>query len=147
MKKGMVLTLDAVISMMFMIIIFIAISAQWYTNIPSTTESFLNLHFISEDAMDLMSKTGILDDIGQEWVLGNQTIADQTGALYFDRIIPYNMGYRLTYGGSTITENLRVLESRAHAATHSVKLMVILNSTAVPETIYGRDKMKLEVWM
>ncbi len=147
MKKGIVLALDAVISMVFIIVILVAIGAQWYTDIPSTTESFLSLHFVSEDTMDIMSKSGLLDGIGQEWVLGNRTAASQTGSLYLDRLIPYNIGYRLVYGGDTIAERMAVPEGRAQAKTHSVKQMVIFNSTAVPETIYERGKMKLEVWM
>jgi hypothetical protein len=122
--RGFVLTVDAIIAMMFVLAIFIALSAYRFTNTTETTTSaFINLHHISEDVLDVLNKQGVLDQIGEEWTVGNESGAANLSGQYLDEIIPPNMGYRLLFDDQTVTENTRVSEDDAIAKTHSMRLL------------------------
>ncbi len=123
-RKGFGLTLDAVIALAFILFIALAISAYRFTQTSETTKtSFLSLHSTSEDALDVLNKKGILDEIGQEWTSGNQTEAVRLSEEYLDQLIPRSMGYRLLFDDSMIIESERVGEDDAVAETHSVRLL------------------------
>ena len=123
-RKGFGLTLDAVISMMFILLIFLAMSAYRYTGgSETTTTAFINLHAVSEDVLDVMNKMGILDEIGQEWTSGNESGAANLTALYLDEMIPENMGYTVLFDGDLVASNPRVSQGGAIAKTMSMRLL------------------------
>jgi len=131
-RKGFALTVDAVIAMSFILVIALALSAQRFSNISESTElAFVNLHYVSEDALDVMNKQGILDQIGEFWTSNNTTAANDLARLYLDDIIPQNTGYKLwiynntsVMGYTTLAENARVAEQDAIAQTYSLRFLV-----------------------
>jgi hypothetical protein len=123
-KKGFGLTLDAVISVIFILAISIGISTFQYTNMSdTTTAAFITLHYVTEDVMDVLNKKGILDDIGEAWTDENTSLAANISAEYLDQLVPTNMGYRLLFDGNTVYENIRVSEANSFAQTHSMRLL------------------------
>ena len=123
-RKGFGLTLDAVISMMFILLIFLAMSAYRYTGgSETTTAAFINLHAVSEDVLDVMNKMGILDEVGREWTSGNESGATNLSTQYLDQLIPESMGYKILFDGDVVASNSRVSESDAIAKTSSVRLL------------------------
>ncbi len=123
-QRGFSLTLDAVISMMFILLIFLAMSAYRYTDLSETTTiAFINLHAISEDVLDVMNKMGILDRIGQEWVGGNESGAANLSRQYFDLLVPANIGYEVLFDRERVAYNARVPESSAIAKTSAMRLL------------------------
>lgn len=123
-RKGFGLTLDAIIAILFIMAISLAISAYRFTQTTETSRSaFLNLHYVSEDVLDVMNKEGVLDQIGEYWVSGNTTNASGLAEEYLDTLVPQNMGYRLMFDNSTVAENNRVAEIGSIAETHSVRLL------------------------
>jgi len=130
--KGFALTVDAVLAMSFILTIAIALSAQRYGNVSESTElAFVSLHYISEDALDILNKQGILDQIGEYWTSDNTTAANGLATEYLDLIVPQNVGYKLwiynntsTTGYTTLAENDRVSEDDAIAETYSLRFLV-----------------------
>ena len=91
-KKGFALTLDAILSLVFVLAIFMALSAYRYTDISETTRAaFINMHFVSEDVLEVLNKQGVLDIVGEEWTSGNQTLAINISTEYLDDLIPPQM--------------------------------------------------------
>lgn len=131
-RKGFALTVDAIIAMSFILIMALALSAQRYNSISESTElAFVNLHYISEDALDVLNKQGILDQIGEYWTSNNTTAANELARLYLDDIVPQNTGYSLwiynntsTTGYTVLANNSRVSEDDAIAQTYSLRFLV-----------------------
>ena len=130
-RRGFALTVDAVIAMSFILLIFLALSAQRYTNASETAETaFINLHYIAEDTLDVLNKQGVLDTIGELWTSGNDTGAYNLSVLYLDQLIPENMGYSLwiynntTSGYTVIADNQRVPDSDTIAQTYALRFLI-----------------------
>ncbi len=133
MKKGYIVVLDAIIALVFVLIIFTAVFSTYYSKTSKTsTTSFKNLHYLSEDILDVMNKQGILDQIGSEWAESNGSTnsthwinASNISGGYLESLVPRNIGYRMTIDDDIISENLnRISENSATAKTHSSRLLV-----------------------
>jgi hypothetical protein len=123
-RKGFALTLDAVISLMFVTALLLGMHAYRFTSTSETsTSAFINLHYISEDALDVLNKQGILDNISEEWTSGNKSLAGNLSMQYLDLLVPPHIGYRLVFDGVTVTENTMALESSAMVKTNSMRLL------------------------
>jgi len=109
MRKGYVLTIDAVLALMFVMALLLYTVGVGMNNSIGNTErtDFKTLHFISEDAIEVLNKKGVLDDIGTEWANSggdnsptsvHWSNASNISKFYLSQIIPDRMGYRLMIG-------------------------------------------------
>ncbi len=137
-NKGYATILDATVALMFVLVILTLILGIYQLKAsrigPST---FKNLHYISEDILDVLNKKGILDEIGVEWALANGSTnsthwinARNITKFYLDRLIPENIGYRVTidniplYDSDEDQNSNRIHESDSVSKTHSSRLLV-----------------------
>jgi hypothetical protein len=128
-RKGYVLLIDSLVALFFL---FVMMSAIFTIQTPRTARTevttFRELHFMSEDVLDVLNKEGSLDEITTSWTEGDLENASELSLYYFERMVPEGMGYMLTIDdehicNSTWNEN-RTLESESIAMTHSTRLLV-----------------------
>jgi len=137
-KKGYALITDALIALVFSLII-ITVLFNLSQNISYLSKEeynkFLSLHYWSEDALDVMNKQGILDDIGYNWALskGNRSSiywknATNISKKYLEKILPRNVGYKLLIEGQEICNSSwnpnRSNENTKEIETHADRLLV-----------------------
>jgi len=123
-QKGYVMTLDAILALIFIILVFIGlISLEYSRTINVKKTGFLELHSTSEDAIEILNKMGVLENIVTYWSENNTQIANDTATFYLERIIPETMGYRLKFDNDTICENLRIDEAQASEKTKSTRFI------------------------
>ncbi len=129
--KGMGLILDVIFSMVIAIFFFTAIIGLRFTGSDTSDTSFTRLHYISEDAMDVLNKKGLLDDILELYNLANGNIssdeyiqAQNLTKIYLDELVPGNTGYMLVIEDETLYGNARGTDPRkAFVKTHSKRLL------------------------
>lgn len=102
----------------------------------SRTESmeYTKLHYMSEDALDVLNKNGILDEIATLWAAnstpGSEEMqnASNISSYYLEKILPPNAGYALLIEGDEITNSSgdpqRIVEQKTSSKTNSVRLLV-----------------------
>ncbi len=131
MKKGYVLTLDALLSLMVVMVIYALImSIQTSINTTPATE-FKLLHYTSEDAMQVLSQKGVLDQVCAQWALaqGNASspyfnMAGNISNSYLSEIIPTRIGYKLLLNGVSIaSDSTRLSENVSTVETHSQRMV------------------------
>jgi len=97
-NRGYVLTMDAVIALLLVMGVFIVVlTLEFFNREETSTTAFLNLHYVAEDAMDVLNKKDIPDEIGYEWSLGTNESMERAGNIskeYLELIIPGNTGGR-----------------------------------------------------
>ncbi len=163
--KGYVLTMDAVIALIFVLGIFIAVlNLQLFNPDEKTKTMFLNLHYASEDSLDVLNKRGILDDIGYNWsIYTNESLegAENLSKYYLNLIIPKNVGYKLEIvedgKNYTITDSdnetngTRPKRSDSTILTHSSRFLVgfgkekpVIGSVARAYVVAGKFNMSDE---
>jgi hypothetical protein len=135
MKKGYVLTLDAVLALMFVIALLLYTVGVGMKNTIGNTEKtdFKRLHFISEDALEVLNKKGVLDEIGTEWAnAGSDKVdtnvhwsnATNMTRDYLSQIIPDRMGYKLMIGDDMIyNHTIPTNETDASVETRSARIL------------------------
>ncbi len=108
-SRGYILTLDAIVAAMaFMILLIGFISMQYQT--PNESGRFERLNSLAEDAVDILNKNGILEQIVFYWSENNLSLANETARLYLDQILPTNIGYSVEIENLPISGNSRILE-------------------------------------
>jgi len=137
-RRGFGFTVDAIIALSFMVIIFAALVHMRFTESGASTSSFLNLHYISEDAMRTMNQRGLLDTLGDEWTTGNQSNASIMAAAELEAILPDNLGYALLFNDDIVAEGGRP-EDEAIAKTHANRLLVGYAENATVEGAVARS--------
>ncbi|ODS42862.1 MAG: hypothetical protein MSIBF_06235 [Candidatus Altiarchaeales archaeon IMC4] len=134
MKKGYVMTWDAILALVFVFVLLYGFS-NLQQNLTYET-GFKKLHFVSEDALEVLNKKGVLDRIGEDWAAAaNNESSPKWGAAenltrqYLDSIVPANMGYNLTIDGVGIYSSeddpasRRPIKADATEITHSTRLL------------------------
>jgi hypothetical protein len=131
MKKGYVLSLDALLALTLVMIIFFMVLEMQGTMSGSEDTEFKEIHYVSEDVMEVMSKKGVLDQICTEWALagGNTSSYHWTNArdiarIYLSDMVPDRMGYALLINGSDVcndTSGLSMNDSKIW--THSERIL------------------------
>lgn len=132
MNRGYAILLDAIVAAVFVIIIASALMGTRFQGVSTSHASFKRLHYVSEDALDVLNKRGILDSVGEFWAEADGNFSSEyfinatnTSMFYLDQIIPPNMGYRLEVEGDVIAENSRgISEDSARSKTHASRLLV-----------------------
>ncbi len=113
-NKGYVMTWDAIIALIFVILVGISIiSLEQMRSINVKKIGFLEIHSTGENSIGVLNKMGILEDIVIYWSENNTQLANDTATFYLEQFIPKTMGYRLTIGNDTVCENQRILEAEA----------------------------------
>jgi subtilase family serine protease len=133
-NSGYVLLLDALIALvLFLVIVTSIFSIEHPKTARTEVTTFRELHFMSEDVLDVLNKEGSLDEIATSWAEGDFENASELSLYYFERMVPEGMGYMLTIDDQHICNSTwngnRTLESESIATTHSTRLLVG----------YGRD--------
>ncbi len=96
MSRGYVVTWDALIALSFVLFLMVGfIGVQYFGRVARGGSAFERAHAVAENAMDTMNRQGVLEEIAQEWALGNNASAGNLTKEYFDNVIPPQMGYRL----------------------------------------------------
>ncbi|MFH1788972.1 MAG: hypothetical protein ABH834_06300 [Candidatus Altiarchaeota archaeon] len=113
-KKGYVLTWDAVIALVFILLVLAGfLSVPYFRSLRAGEVGFQRVHLVSEDALEVLNKRGPLDDIGLEWSRGNFSTeaemrsdaikgASKIAKDFLDPIIPKHMGYALMVGDDIV---------------------------------------------
>ncbi|RLI93648.1 MAG: hypothetical protein DRO92_03880 [Candidatus Altiarchaeales archaeon] len=110
MKKGFVMTIDAVFAVMLVLLALTLVYTLNYFSISINTErtNIEQIHMKSEDALQVLNNKGVLEKIVDYWANSDLNSANKTARRYLDEIIPENMGYRLEIGGDNISINDKV---------------------------------------
>ena len=102
-KKGFVLSLDALIALSIILIFFtLILTLKFFSPLQTSVTKFKHMHYISEDALELSSKQGILDQIGEKWATNHTENVSNLVKPYFDPLIPPHMGYKLEMDGEVL---------------------------------------------
>lgn len=113
-KKGYVLTWDAVIALVFILLVLAGfLSIPYFRSLRAGEVGFQRVHLVSEDALEVLNKRGPLDDIGLEWSQGNYSTesemragllkgATQIARNFLNPIVPEHMGYALMVGDDIV---------------------------------------------
>ena len=149
MKKGYVLTLDALLSLMVVMVIYVLIMGiQSSINTTEITE-FKKLHYTSEDTLQALSEKGVLDQICVQWALAE----GNTASPYFERarnisnsylseIVPPRIGYRLMINGILVAnDSSRLLENDSSVETHSRRMLSGYNSSLPTQGYAARARI------
>jgi hypothetical protein len=141
-KKGYVLTWDAVIALVFILLVLAGfLSIPYFRSLRAGEVGFQRVHLVSEDALEVLNKRGPLDDIGLAWSQGNYSSetemksgiikgASAVAKDFLDPIIPKHMGYALMVGDdivyksdwdSAVTD--RPKEDKAFEETRAVRMV------------------------
>jgi hypothetical protein len=149
MKKGYVLTLDALLSLMVVMVIYVLIMGiQSSINTTEITE-FKKLHYVSEDTLQALSEKGVLDQICVQWALAE---GDTTSA-YFDRarnisnsylseMVPPRIGYRLMINNVLVAnDSSRLSENDSSVETHSQRMLSGYNTSLPTQGYVARARI------
>ena len=130
--------LDSIAALTFILLIGMLIVHLYQPKMSQTSiVAYKNMHYISEDILDVLNKKGVLDDIGTEWAVSNGSTnsthfenATNITKEYMGQLIPPNMGYRVTVDETVIydsdednTSN-RIRESDSTTKTYASRLLV-----------------------
>ena len=149
MKKGYVLTLDALLALMVVMIVYtIIMGIQSSINTAETSE-FKTLHYISEDTMQALSEKGVLDQVCVQWALaqGNTSTpyferAGNISNSYLSEMIPVRIGYNLTLNGVGVAnDSSRLLENASSVETHSMRLVSGYNTSLPTDGYVARARI------
>ena len=130
MKKGYVVTWDAIIALSFVLFLMLGfIGLNQSSDVTRRGTNFDRLHSVAENALDTINKRGVLEEIGYYWTQGNTSFASNLTRDTLDLLIPKNIGYRLEIvDGENVTviyeSNLsRPLPQDAADQTRAVRMM------------------------
>ena len=127
-KKAFVFTFDAVLAtIVFVLVIGAATQLIVIESVGSSQLDNEQLHYIASDSMQVISETGVLDEIGTMWSDGNCTsptqnencsAAAQLANESLGRIMPDGVGYRIRFANDPIfTDSQGVDEDKASSTS------------------------------
>jgi len=149
MKKGYVLTLDALLSLMVVMVIYVLIMGiQSSINTTEITE-FKKLHYTSEDTLQALSEKGVLDQICVQWALAEGNTASSNfdrarniSNSYLSKIVPSRIGYRLMINGVLVAnDSSRLSENDSSVETHSRRMLSGYNSSLPTQGYVARVRI------
>ncbi len=138
-KRGYVLLLDAIVALCLLILFFVLLFNVYELDDPSApSSSFRELHYVSENALDVLNKKGILDDIAFQWSENSTGDSVQMynasviATRYLESMVPDGIGYRLViYDGDeqyVINDSslspARITPDESSFSTHSSRVLV-----------------------
>lgn len=131
MGKGYAIIIDSLVALTFALILLTSMIGLRQGSSSYSETASRQLHYASEDAFEVLDKTGVLDQVGRDWAAadGNMSSphwanASNTSSYYLDFLLPGNVGYMLTIDDDMIVNNTRVPYESSSALTHSTRLLV-----------------------
>jgi len=130
MKRGYILTLDAIMALMVALAVMAMIVGIQDSIKTTDRVEFKRIHYVSEDALEALNKKGVLDQIGTEWALSNGNsssyhwhLASNLSQKYLSTLIPAGMGYKVLIDDQIIYADERVPESSMRTETRSARML------------------------
>jgi hypothetical protein len=129
MGKGYILTVDAVMALIIVMLLFILIVGMQGSMKNTESTEFERLHYISEDVIEALNREGVLDQICTGWALsgGDEASASWADARFIankslSSLIPENIGYSLLIDGKELYNNSDTTPpGDASTLTHSTR--------------------------
>jgi hypothetical protein len=148
MKKGYVLTLDALLALMVVMVVYTLIMGiQSSINVTEITE-FKALHYISEDTMQALSEKGVLDQVCVQWALAGGSnsstqfdTARNISNAYLSEMLPVRVGYKLMLNGTVVTNSSRLPENESSVKTHSMRILSGYNTRLPTDGYMARARI------
>ncbi len=134
-NRGYTVLLDALLALIFILIATTALLSIEYSRTARTESGeFTSLHYISEDALDVLNKRGVLDEISTYWAdnstQGSSQMVNASNLTrdYLESILPDRVGYKLIIDDDEIVNSSwnpnRTAEGDVSTKTHSTRLLV-----------------------
>jgi len=102
-RRGYVLTWDAIIALVFVLLILAGfLSIPYFRSIGEAEVGPRRVHEVSEDSLEYLSKSNIISEIGDKWARGNMTGAAGDVKSNLEDIIPPHMGYRVEFEDTVV---------------------------------------------
>jgi len=143
-NKGYVLTMDAVIALIFVIGVFIAVlTLDFFNPNETSTTAFLNLHYVAEDSMDVLNKVGVLDEIGYYWSLNtNESLEDAKtiSNYYLNLTIPRNVGYKLEIVENGVITNISNSDNETNGTRPKMDDVTVITHSSRFLVGFGKEK-------
>ncbi len=131
MRRGYALIIDSLVALTFALILLTSMIGLRQGSSSYSEVASRRLHYVSEDAFEVLDKKGVLDRVGEEWAAADGNVssphwanASNTSSYYLDLLLPSNVGYMLTIDDDMIVNNTRVPYDSSSALTHSTRLLV-----------------------
>lgn len=142
-NKGYILTWDALLALMIVILTFATLLSLGYLNFSpgSGSASFERLHFLGEDTLDVLNKNGILAEIVSSWSQNDTGGATELADSYLKNLtlIPSRFGYRLEINNKNISERtLKTPENEITAKTNVVRFVSGFGINKTPDVWVAR---------
>ncbi len=133
-NRGYVLMIDALLALVFLLIVVTAIFSIEYSMTARTgVTSFKELHYTSENVLSVLTDKGTLDEIVTLWAENStpgsaeMINASNLSREYLEKMLPPGVGYRLTIDDEEIynstLDTSRTSESDSIASTHSTRIL------------------------
>jgi len=127
--------LDALVALIFILIVTTALLSIEYSRTARTESGeFTRLHYVSEDALDVLNKKGTLDEIATYWsensTPGSPQMVNASNLTeeYLEKILSDKVGYKLIIEDDEVVNSSanpdRIAEEDASTKTHSTRLLV-----------------------
>ncbi|MFZ2456611.1 MAG: VWA domain-containing protein [Candidatus Altiarchaeia archaeon] len=138
-NRGYIMILDAIIALVVLLTVFtVVLTVHESSTSKLSVSSFKEIHYLSEDILDVLNKQGGLDEVGTYWAAANGSTSspywsNATNKIkeYLDPLIPKRYGYRLViddtnviYDSDNDSASGRPPEKDALSETHSSRLLV-----------------------
>ncbi|MEM2918537.1 MAG: hypothetical protein QXY62_03455 [Candidatus Altiarchaeota archaeon] len=103
-SKGYVMTWDALIALVLIIVVISSLISLGYLK-TNERNFFISLHYNAENAMDIMSKSHIIDEILFEYYNGDKITAKEKASGILDKILE-RINYRFKINDETLFEKI-----------------------------------------
>ncbi|MBD3260279.1 MAG: VWA domain-containing protein, partial [Candidatus Altiarchaeales archaeon] len=124
MKSGYAFFLDALVALAFAIVVVVSLTGVHLKSRDTQVTDYKRLHYMSEDALDVLNKNGVLEQVGERWASGDMEGAANVSYKFLEKMIPQGVAYELKVGDEVIAENAsRAERDRAKSLTHASRLM------------------------
>ena len=141
-RKGYVNIIDGLVALAFFSIIFATLIATYEpASVKTSRTSFKEIHYVSEDVIDVLNKQGVLDEVGTEWAAACNSTTCNTSSpsweaakniseSYLDKLISNKYGYKLMideldiYNSETNASSGRPIQNNSQSTTYSSRLLV-----------------------
>ncbi|MBN2014869.1 MAG: hypothetical protein JW778_06785 [Candidatus Altiarchaeota archaeon] len=136
-NKGYAIMIDALVAVVFLLIMVTAVFTVELSKTSKTeVMSFKELHYVSEDVLDVLNKNGVLDEIATLWAAnstpGSEEMenASMIAKDYLEKTLPPHVGYRLIIeeGLNSVVVNSsdesRISWNDSSTSTHSTRILV-----------------------
>lgn len=136
-NKGYAVMIDSLIAVIFLLLIVTAVFTVEFSKTSRTDAmSFKELHYVSEDVLDVLNKKGVLDEVAILWAenstSGSEEMENASAMAkdYLEKMLPSRVGYELVVeeglDRSVIVSSneSRISWNYSSTSTHSTRILV-----------------------